>query len=183
MSTEKFKRQSTLSENWFLMCEVGIIPTHKVVVVRTEQEYTFVEYWAHMCSINGSFLSFSIPVLESFISFSYKICGSQKEKLNVSVTLHRRTYWRMVWYKYHVTKIMSSSFLYEFLDDASSLKQFKNTENNRVMTMYLNMWSMVLKNTLGASGGTLKATVGKIGSWQFCRSWNPYEVMISHPTE
>lgn len=53
----------------------------------------------------------------------------------------------------HMTKLLKSSFLCELLDDDSNLLLLQNNDNIMTLTVQLNMWSVILKNTHSECSG------------------------------
>ena len=61
-----------------------------------------------------------------------------------------------------MTEMRKSLFLCECLDDYSHLPLFQHTGTVMMMTLQLNTWSMILKNTLDTLEETFKTATGKL---------------------
>ena len=61
-----------------------------------------------------------------------------------------------------MAEMRKSLFLCECLDDGSHLLLFQHTGTIMTMTIQLNTWSVILKNTSGTLEETFKAAIGKL---------------------
>ena len=61
-----------------------------------------------------------------------------------------------------MTEMRKSLFLCECLDDDSHLPLFQHTGAVMTMTIQLNTWSVISKNTSGILEETFKAAIGKL---------------------